>query len=71
MDYKTNNLYKVFFKDGSSFDSSGSSSSIKKNTIKNEFEWVSFHIQKEVRLAGKTLADVEKIEYTLNYEELE
>lgn len=71
MDYKTNNLYKVFFKDGTSFDSSGSSSSIKKSTIKNEFEWVSFHIQKEVRLAGKTLADVEKIEYTLNYAESE
>lgn len=71
MDYKTNNLYKVFFKDGTSFYSSGSSSSIKKSTIKNEFEWVSFHIQKEVRLAGKTLADVEKIEYTLNYTESE
>ena len=71
MDYKTKNLYKVFFKDGTYLYSSGSSSSIKKSTIKNEFEWVSFHIQKEVRLAGKTLADVEKIEYTLNYAESE
>lgn len=71
MDFKTKNLYKVFFKDGTSFESSGSSSGVKKSTIKNEFEWVSFHIQKEVRLAGKTLADIEKVEYNLNYSEID
>jgi len=71
MDYKTENKYKVFFKDGTSFDSNGSADSRKKNTIDNEFQWVAFHIEKEVSLAGKTLADVEKVEYTLNYQDRE
>ena len=67
MEYKTKNTYKVHFKDGTSFDSSGSSSSIKRSTIDKEFEWVSFHIKKEVISMGKDLKDVEKIEYTLIY----
>lgn len=71
MDYNTENKYRVFFKDGTSFDSKGSADSRKKNTIDNEFQWVAFHIEKEVRLAAKTLADVEKVEYTLIYHDRE
>lgn len=71
MNHKTKNIYKIYFKDGTCFNSSGSSSSIKKSTLKNEFEWVSFHIQKEVRLSGKALEDIKKVEYTLNYIENE
>ena len=67
MDYNTENLYEVFFKDGSSFKSRGNASNIKKSTVKKEFEWVSFHIEKEVRLQGKELSDIEKIQYVLTY----
>lgn len=67
MCYNTINSYTVHFKDGTSFISGGSSSAIRKSTIKNEFDWVSFHIEKEIKLKGKTLIDIEKIEYSLNY----
>lgn len=67
MDYKSSNEYTVLFKDGTQFTSSGSADSVQKSSIKNEFEWVAFHIQKEVISAGKTLADIVKVEYVLNY----
>jgi len=67
MDYNTENLYEVFFKDGSSFKSKGDVSSIRKSTVKKEFDWVSFHIEKEVKSQGKELADIEKIQYILTY----
>ena len=70
MDYKSENKYKVFFKDGTSFDSNGSADGIKKSSIAKEFEWTAFHIEKEVRLAGKTLADILRVEYNLKYEDV-
>lgn len=67
MDYKTENKYKVYFKDGTSFESSGDSNSLNKSTVENEFKWVSFHITKEVASMGKSLNDISRIEYNLNF----
>lgn len=69
MKFNTDNRYKIFFKDGTSFESNGSSSGIRKSSVADEFKWVAFHIEKEVRLKGKTLDDIEKIEYNLNYQD--
>ncbi len=67
MMFKSSNEYTVHFKDGTSFDSRGSSSGINKSQIKTEFEWTAFHINKELVSMDKTLEDVKSIEYKLNY----
>jgi hypothetical protein len=70
MEYLTKNRYTVYFKDGSSFDSNGSATNyINKSPVDNEFKWVSFHIQKEVLQKGKTLEDIKRIEYILEYKD--
>ena len=69
LEYSTNNKYTVYFNDGTSFESSGSSSSVRKSEISNEFKWVSFHIKKELLKMGKSLSDVQRIDYTLEYKD--
>ena len=69
MKFKTDNNYTVFFKDGTSLKSNGGAESIVKNTVANEFMWVAYHIDKEVRLAVKTHDDIKKIEYTLEFDD--
>lgn len=67
MAYETKNVYKVTFKDGTSFESNGSASSeIKDFSVNEEFKWVGFHISKEVLAFGKQLSDVVRIDYTLS-----
>lgn len=67
MDFKCENKYKIFFKDGTSFESNGKCESIKKSKISEEFKWVSFHIEKEVLMLNKTLSDILRIEYNLSF----
>jgi hypothetical protein len=69
MDYNSENKYTVFFKDGTSLESSGNAANLNKSTVSNEFKWTAFHIEKEVLLAEKTLADIDRIEYSLKYEQ--
>lgn len=67
MGFESENKYKVIFKDGTSFESRGSASSeTKELSINEEFKWVGFHITKEVKQAGRSLSEVERVEYTLS-----
>lgn len=65
MDFKSENKYTVFFKDGTSFESSGKCEGIKKSSVSEEFKWVAFHIEKEILMKNKTIDDILKIEYNL------
>lgn len=66
MAYQSENRYRVTFKDGSSFESKGNSSSeVKDLSVEEEFKWVSFHITKEVLARGKKITDVISIEYNM------
>lgn len=67
MDFKSENKYTVFFKDGTSFSSNGNCEGIKKISVSEEFKWVAFHIEKEVLMKSKTLADILKVEYNLSF----
>ncbi len=64
---RSENKYKVFFKDGTSFESNGQASRTSKSPVAHEFEWTAFHINKEVIMNGKTLEEIERIEYELKY----
>lgn len=67
MSFKSKNSYTVYFNDGTSFSSQGSSDGIRKSPISEEFKWVAFHIEKEITSKGKQLSDVKEIVYTLKY----
>ena len=67
MEGKVNNTYKVIFKDGTSFKSNGIADT-KIPSIKNEFDWLSFHIQKELINSNKTLCDVKSINITIDFD---
>ena len=67
MDFKSENKYTVYFKDGTNFSSNGSSEGIKKSSVLEEFKWVAFHIEKEVLMKNKALEDILKIEYNLSF----
>ena len=69
MKYKAKNKYTVYFKDQTTFTSTGESDSLEKSTVAEEMDWLKMHIQKEILIAGKDLKDVEKIEITLAYED--
>lgn len=67
MAYHTTNTYKVIFKDGSSFESNGSEESqVKDFSIKEDFDFISFHITSKVIAMGKEITDIVKIEYSLS-----
>lgn len=67
MDYITENIYVIHWKDGTKFESKGSSGNIKKNLVSDELKWISFHIEKEIIMQGKSLDDVAAVEYNLVY----
>lgn len=65
MDFKSENKYTVYFKDGTNFSSEGKCEGNKKTTVSEEFNWITFHIEKEVLMKNKTLSDILKIECNL------
>lgn len=66
MAFKTENKYKITFKDGSSFESKGiAESDTKYLNVIDEFKWAGWHISKEISLRNKNMQDVESIEYIM------
>lgn len=71
MNFIVKNEYKVEFKDGSPpLESNGESSSLEKSSITDELSWLKFHIEKELLIANKTIADVKEVSIKINYSEL-
>ena len=67
MDYVTRNKYEIFFNDGKYLASTGSSDSIRKQTIQEEMNWISAHIQKDIRENGKTIDDVTYVNISISF----
>lgn len=68
MEYKSSNVYKVTLNDGTSFESDGNASSILEPNLDNEFDWLSFHIGKELSNINKTMGDVKSIEIKMDFD---
>lgn len=69
MKYKTENNYKLIFKDGTEFTSTGECNGLQQNTVKEELEWLTGHINLSLLRKNKTLTDLEKIEITIDFSE--
>jgi hypothetical protein len=71
MNFLVTNEYKVEFKDGSApLENNGESSSTEKSSITDELSWIKFHIEKELLIGNKTLADVKSVSIKLSYTDL-
>lgn len=69
MSYKTKNLYKLYFKDGTSFESNGSEeSSVLEFNIKSELNSIGQHIELTLLRINKSANDLSRIEYNLDIE---
>lgn len=65
--HETENKFTVFFKDGTTIESEGSADAVERPSIYTEFEWAAFQVSCQISEKGKSLADVDRIEYHLTY----
>jgi 5-hydroxyisourate hydrolase-like protein (transthyretin family) len=66
MAFRTENIYKITFKDGTFFESRGcAESDIKFLNVIDEFKWAGWHISKEISLRSKNMQDIERVEYRM------
>lgn len=67
MKYHSNNIFIIYFNDGTYIESNGGADCVKEITVKEELEWVTMEIQKHLIEAEKEMEDVKKIDINLTF----
>lgn len=67
MENRQDNIIKVTFNDGQSFESKGSSSGTMDNDLTEDLKWISYTLPGYIRDRGKDFKDVKSIVISIDY----
>lgn len=68
MKYEQRNKIVVMFNDGTTMESTGSSSGIQEHDLREDLKWISYKLPSYISDKGKSMIDVKSINIVLEYD---
>ena len=67
MKFSSSHNYTLTLKDGSQIDCPGSTSGVEKSELKDDLEWLDFHIKTELIARKLSHSDIHKVRIDITY----